>query len=209
MSANSNVAGSMKEKRKRVDPADLAAKKEARTKHFHDRHSDLFKTLSNAEMVLDIRDRMPGSSAPVPGNSAPVAGNSAPMAGSPETPKSVAGSPETPESVAGSPETPESVAGSPKTPKSVAGPQKTPKSVAGPQKTPKSVAGPQKTPKSVAGANGAAAGPQDLVTKERARELRKQLKQLKAWLDSECMSRDQYKFARISIDQELRSAKRK
>jgi len=199
MSANSNVAGSMKEKRKRVDPADLAAKKEARTKHFHDRHSDLFKTLSNAEMVLDIRDRMPGSSAPVPGNSAPVAGNSAPMAGSPETPKSVAGSPETPESVAGSPETPESVAGSPKTPKSVAGPQK----------TPKSVAGPQKTPKSVAGANGAAAGPQDLVTKERARELRKQLKQLKAWLDSECMSRDQYKFARISIDQELRSAKRK
>ena len=179
MSANSNVAGSMKEKRKRVDPADLAAKKEARTKHFHDRHSDLFKTLSNAEMVLDIRDRMPGSSAPVPGNSAPVAGNSAPMAGSPETPKSVAGSPETPESVAGSP------------------------------KTPKSVAGPQKTPKSVAGANGAAAGPQDLVTKERARELRKQLKQLKAWLDSECMSRDQYKFARISIDQELRSAKRK
>ena len=189
MSANSNVAGSMKEKRKRVDPADLAAKKEARTKHFHDRHSDLFKTLSNAEMVLDIRDRMPGSSAPVPGNSAPVAGNSAPMAGSPETPKSVAGSPETPESVAGSPETPESVAGSPK--------------------TPKSVAGPQKTPKSVAGANGAAAGPQDLVTKERARELRKQLKQLKAWLDSECMSRDQYKFARISIDQELRSAKRK
>jgi len=189
----------MKEKRKRVDPADLAAKKEARTKHFHDRHSDLFKTLSNAEMVLDIRDRMPGSSAPVPGNSAPVAGNSAPMAGSPETPKSVAGSPETPESVAGSPETPESVAGSPKTPKSVAGPQK----------TPKSVAGPQKTPKSVAGANGAAAGPQDLVTKERARELRKQLKQLKAWLDSECMSRDQYKFARISIDQELRSAKRK
>ena len=162
MSANSNVAGPMKEKRKRVDPADLAAKKEARTKHFHDRHFDLFKTLSNAEMVLDLRDRMAG-------NSAPVAGNSAPVAGSPETPKSVAGSPETPKSVGGSPE----------------------------------------TPKSAAGANGAAAGPQDLVTKERARELRRWLKQLKAWLDSECMSRDQYKFARISIDQELRSAKRK
>jgi len=71
------------------------------------------------------------------------------------------------------------------------------------------VGGSPETPKSAAGANGAAAGPQDLVTKERARELRRWLKQLKAWLDSECMSRDQYKFARISIDQELRSAKRK
>ena len=81
--------------------------------------------------------------------------------------------------------------------------------MAGSQKTPKSVAGSQKAPKPVGGGSSAAAGPQDLVTKERARELRKQLKQLKYWLDTECMTRDEYKFARISIDKELRTAKRK
>ena len=79
--------------------------------------------------------------------------------------------------------------------------------MAGSQKTPKSVAGSQKAPKPVGGGSSAAAGPQDLVTKERARELRKQLKQLKTWLDTECMTRDEYKFARISIDNELRTAK--
>ena len=150
----------MKEKCKRFDPADFAAKEEARNKLFHDRQLGLFETLSDTEMVLDLTDRMPG--------------NSVPVAGSPETPKSVAGSPETPKSVAGSPETPKSVAGS------------------------------QKAPKLAGGGSSAA-----VVTKERARELRTQLKQLKDWLESECMTRDQYKFARISIDTELRSAKRK
>jgi len=159
----------MKEKRKVLDPADLAAMKEARIKRLHDSHLDVFKTLSDTEMLLDLRDRMAGNSAPVAGNSAPVAGNSAPVTGSPETPKSVTGSPETPKSMAGS----------------------------------------QKAPKSAGGGSSATAGPQDLVTKERARELRKQLKQLKAWLDTECMTRDQYKFARISIDKELRTAKGK
>ena len=202
MSTNSNVTGPMKEKRKGLDPADLAARKEARIKHFHDRHLDLMKTLSDTEMVLDLRDRMAG-------NSASVAGNSASVAGSPETPKSVAGSPETPKSVAGSPKTPKSVTGSPETPKSMAGSPETPKSVAGSQKAPKSVAGSQKAPKPAGGGSSAAAGPQDLATKERARELRKQLKQLKYWLDTECMTRDEYKFARISIDKELRTAKGK
>jgi len=134
----------MKEKCKRFDPADFAAKEEARNKLFHDRQLGLFETLSDTEMVLDLTDRMPGNSVPV----------AAPVAGSPETPKSVAGS--------------------------------------------------QKAPKLAGGGSSAA-----VVTKERARELRTQLKQLKDWLESECMTRDQYKFARISIDTELRSAKRK
>jgi len=34
------------------------------------------------------------------------------------------------------------------------------------------------------------------------------LKQLKAWFDTDCMTRSQHKFTRISIDEELRAAKR-
>jgi len=51
--------------------------------------------------------------------------------------------------------------------------------------------------------------PPHLGTNERVRELRQWLKQLKAWLDTDCMTRSQYKFARISIDEELSTAKYK
>ena len=51
--------------------------------------------------------------------------------------------------------------------------------------------------------------PPHLGTNERVRELRQWLKQLKVWLDTECMTRSQYKFARISIDEELKTAKHK
>ena len=78
-----------------------------------------------------------------------------------------------------------------------------------------SVTGSQENPKlaggvisAAGGAIGAASKSQDLAKKNRMRELRKQLKQLKAWLDTDCMTRSQHKFARISIDEEMRAAKR-
>ena len=141
MSTNSKVTGSMKEKRKALDLADTATKKEARIKHFHDRHLGFFQTLSNVEMALDLMDR-------VVGNSSPVAGNSSAVAGSPETPKPAGGG------------------------------------------------------------SAAAADAQHHVTKERAAELQKQLDQLKFWLDNKHMTRAQYTFSRIKIDEELSGAKR-